>query len=77
MKNINELTFFGENTEKNSGQYCTLRTYPPTWNSAVLMDNTALSHVGGYVRRVQYYPCECCKKDLHHSLLKPAPTQKI
>ena len=61
MKNINELTFFGENTEKNSGQYCTLRTYPPTWNSAVLMDNTALSHVGGYVRRVQYYPCECCK----------------
>ena len=54
MKNINELTFFGENTEKNSGQYCTLRTYPPTWNSAVLMDNTALSHVGGYVRRVQY-----------------------
>ena len=50
--------------------YCThmdntaLSSRTPTLASGGLLDNTALPSVGGYVRRVKYYPCECSKNTI-------------
>ena len=57
---------FGKNKQKISyNTALSSRTPPPHLIRRVLYsENTALCSCGGYVRRVQYYPCKCSKRSV-------------
>ena len=53
---------FGKNKQKISDNTALSSCTPPHMRRVLYWENTALSSCGGYVRRVQYYPCECSKR---------------
>ena len=56
------INVFRGKHEKKFSLYCTLLMWGGTWGECSIEKILHSPHVGGYVRRVQYYPCECSKR---------------